>query len=92
MHIGPQNLKSLLARYSTFLKAPEGVVVAAFCKVLVALNIPIVKGEVKYIPYSKTIHVKSVGPKKSEIMLNREKILLQLQSELGAKDAPTSII
>lgn len=88
-----QPINSLFDKYKKTLKAPQGVVVEAFCEVvedLFAITIP--KDRVSYTPHTKTLSVAISGALKSEIKMRQEEILTHLKGRLGAQSAPKVIL
>jgi len=92
-HHGAVPIGSLLDRYRVRLRPPQGVVVSAFCAVVEELlSIKLPASAVRYTVSTKTIGVTARGPEKSEIMLNKGRILTTCREVLGARGAPEHIV
>ena len=90
---GVKKLSDLFLKYQQNLKAPQGHVVVTFCEVVEdVLGFTIDKKQVKYSPYNQTISLTLPGALKTEIVLNKDELLIHLKGRLGSKNSPTNII
>jgi len=88
-----RSINSLFDRYKTTLKAPQKVVVDAFCEVVEDLfGVTLPPERVKYTAHSKTLAVGVSGALKSELKVREDEVLAHLKGRLGAANAPTSIL
>ncbi len=83
----------LFLKYKQILKAPQGSVVTAFIEVVEDLfHITLEKHQCSYSPQTKTLSLRVSGMIKSEILLQKRKILLRMAEKLGEKSTPTEIL
>ncbi len=86
-------VSDLFAKYKAVLKAPQGVVVAAFQEVIFELlGVRIAKEHCTYSVGSKTLSVRVAGMIKSEIKLQKKLILSKMAEKLGEKSVPREIL
>ncbi len=86
-------LSDLFEKYTKTLKAPQGIVVTCFIEVVEDLvGLPILKKDVTYTVYTKTLAVRVQGPLKSEILLRKKEIIAHMKGRLGEGNAPVEIL
>lgn len=89
---GVQSLGSLLSRYRT-LTPPQGIVVDVFIEVVSSVCVvSLKKTQISYKPTTKTIGLLFAGPRKNEILLNKNEILRECAKRLGQAQTPRLII
>jgi hypothetical protein len=90
---GIKKVSELFEIYRKKLRAPQQVVIEAFQEVVDDVcDFTIDKATVFYTPSSKTIILSGSGVVKSEVLLQKEEILLHLKGRLGEQSAPKNII
>ncbi len=90
---GITHVSDLFKKYTQILKAPQGSVIAAFIGVVEELfGVTLKKEQCTFKVASRTILLNVPGPIKSEIFLQKQKILNQLKEQLGEKSAPKEIL
>lgn len=90
---GIKPIHNLFAKYHNTLRAPQGSVITVFCEVVQdVLGVTITKTQVEYTPNQKTVLIKTAGPLKSEILLQKNEILTHLKGRLGERSAPIDIL
>lgn len=88
-----KKIDTLLQKYKQNIRAPQESVVRAFKKVVSdELGITLPKESIRYTVSSRTIAVGISGPRKSEIMLHKGKLLAACTAALGEKNAPHHIV
>ncbi len=88
-----RSINSLFDTYKKRLKAPQKVVVEAFCEVVEDLfGVTVPAERVQYKPASKTLSVAISGVLKSELKMREQEVLTHLRGRLGEKSAPTTIL
>ena len=93
IHKGPVAIGALFEKYKKRLRPPQGVVISAFCAVVSSeLGITLSEREIRYNVYSRTVSVTTFGPQKTEILLNKGRILGLCRDILGDLGAPEQII
>ena len=77
---GTKKISDLFEKYKKTLKAPQGVVVDAFCEVVEdVIGLPILKENIRYTVHSKILRASVSGPLKTEIKLREKEILRHLK-------------
>lgn len=90
---GPVQVGALFERYKKILKAPQGTVVReAEALILEIFGVALKESECLYAPQSRVLTFRVHGPLKSEIMMQKQKILQCLKQRLGEKSAPRDIL
>lgn len=90
---GVKKISDLFASYKKRLRAPQKSVVIAFIDVVQDVcEITLKESEVSYTPSSHTISLRVPGQIKTEILFQKEEIILHLKGRLGVQSAPTNIL
>lgn len=90
---GAVPITDLLARYKTRLRPPQGVVIATFCEIVgEELGITLTRSDVRYSPYTRTVSLSVRGPQKTEIMLQKKRVLDKCKEILGELSFPKHIV
>ena len=90
---GITRVSDLFSKYIQTLKAPQGTVIKAFIEVVEELfKTTIQKDQCTYTPSSQTLVLRISGPLKSEIIMQKKKILIHLAEKLGEKNSPKEIL
>jgi hypothetical protein len=86
-------VSDLFLKYKQILKAPQGSVVSAFIEVVEDMfHITLKKHQCSYSPQTKTLSLQTSGMIKSEILLQKKKILTHMAEKLGEKSTPKEIL
>lgn len=84
---------TLFEKYKKRLRPPQGIVISTFCAVVAAeLGVILAPAQMRYSVYSRTLSITTFGPQKSEILLNRARILALCREVLGTLGAPEHIV
>jgi len=90
---GIKKISDLFASYKKRFKAPQKSVILAFVEVVRDVcEINLKESEVSYTPSSRTLALRAPGQIKSEILFQKEEILLHMKGRLGVQSAPTNIL
>ena len=90
---GVVQISSLFEKYKNKLQAPQSTVINNFIELIeIELGYQIQKHQCRYSPQSKILSISVSGPVKTEILLQKELLLQQLQERVGEKSAPKQII
>ena len=91
--LGITKVSNLFSKYKNLLRAPQGSVITAFTETVATLfNITIKKEHCSYSPQTKTLSVKVSGMLKTEILLQKKKILQHMAEKLGEANIPKEIL
>ncbi len=86
-------VSDLFSKYKQILKAPQGSFVTAFIEVVDEIfHIKLQKNQCSYSPQTKTLSLRGSGMIKSEILLQKKKILSGMVEKLGEKSSPKEIL
>lgn len=86
-------ISNLFDKYKKLLKAPQGTVVQAVIDTMKDMyGISLKKEQCTYQVHSKTLSLHVGGPLKSEITLNKSKILAEIGKRIGVENAPKQIL
>lgn len=84
---------SLFDHYKKRFTAPERTVVLACIEVLKELfSFQLKENQCRYAPRSRTITLIVSGPLKTEIQLQKEKVLTGIRERVGEKNAPIHLL
>lgn len=86
------SIKDILLAYKTRLRAPQGSVLREVVRAYSEAGLVVDMKDVDYSPASKTIIIKALGPKKSEMLMRKAAVLKVVRSALRDVDAPNDII
>lgn len=90
---GIVRMSDLFKKYTDVLRAPQGTVTQAFVDVVEEiLGASIKKESCTYSVASKTLVVRAPGMIKSEIQLQKKKIIARMAEKLGPKNIPIEIL
>jgi hypothetical protein len=90
---GITHVSDLFKKYALVLRAPQGHVIKAFIEVVEEMfGFNLKKEQCTFQVSSRTIVVHLPGAVKSEVLLQKKKILQILSERLGEKSAPTEIL
>ena len=88
-----EGIKRVADLYRKRLRAPQKTVIQSFCEVVGDVcSITLTPEMVSYTPASRTLVIKAPGQIKTELLFNKEEILVHLKGRLGPQNAPTNII
>ncbi len=90
---GVTHVSDLFKKYTQILRAPQGSVVNAFIEVVGEMfGFTLKKEQCTFQVASRTLVVHLPGAVKSEVLLQKKKILNTLTERLGEKSAPKEIL
>lgn len=90
---GVIKIRDLFGVYKKRLRPPQGVVIKETQELLEDMfNTSLTKEKISYTVGTRTLHIQTHGPLKSEIMLKKEEILAHLIGRLGEQHAPKEIV
>ncbi len=90
---GITKVSDLFSKYKQLLKAPQGSVITAFIEVVDEMfHISVQKSQYSYSLQTKTLSIRVSGMIKSEITLQKKKILSRMAEKLGEKSTPKEIL
>ena len=90
---GTVPISALFEKYKKRLRPPQGIVISAFCAVVGAeLGVILSEREVRYGVHTRTLSITTFGPQKTEILLNKTRILASCREILGELGAPQQIV
>jgi hypothetical protein len=90
---GAVQISTLFEKYKRRLRPPQGVVVSAFCAVVLSeLGVTLPPTHVCYSAHSRILSVTTFGPQKTEILLRRTHILTLCRDILGELGSPQHIV
>lgn len=88
----PKTILSLLQKYKE-LKTPNESVIRTFCAMVNNdLGIPLKRTDISYNISTRTLRVNVQGPKKSEVLLSKDRLLKKCREELGENNTPQNVI
>jgi hypothetical protein len=86
-------LGNLIERYKKILKPPQASVEKEFIMVAKeVVGIELKPNQVSYTVSTKTIYIKAPSLLRSELLLYKVEILLNLKERLGDQNSPTTIL
>ena len=86
------SIKDVLLAYKTRLRAPQGSVLREVVRAFAVSGLEVSLKDLDYSPATKTIVIKALGPKKTEMLMRKNSVLKEVRSALRDVDAPTEII
>jgi hypothetical protein len=90
---GAVAISTLFEKYKTRLRPPQGIVINTFCAVVASeLGITLAPAAVRYNVHSHTLFVTTSGAQKTEILLNKGRLLALCRELLGKNGTPEQIV
>ena len=90
---GIKKINHLFDKYKKILHAPQATVIKEFRGVVYeVIGVELAEHQCAYTPHTKTLVLTVQWPVKTEILLQKKKILTELKNNLGDKSAPKQIL
>ncbi len=90
---GIVKISDLFKKYTDVLRAPQGTVISSFIEVIEdQFGYTIRKEQCVYSVATRTLRLNVSGPLKSEILLQKSRVLGLLSDKIGKKSAPVEIL
>ena len=90
---GNVKISDLFKKYTNVLKAPQGTVVKNFIEVIEDLfNVTLRADQCSYSVASRTLSLRISGTLKTEIMLQKKKVIQHMTQRLGEKSSLKEIL
>jgi hypothetical protein len=90
--MNPLSIKNLLARYTSKIRAPQGIVRTEVVKAYGDIGIQCTEQEVSYTPGTRTVTITAMGPKRIEMLMRKKEALTRVRASLSERDAPIDIV